>query len=98
MSPKKKKQFKRNGQKPCSGGWKHIASGMDGSGNHPVMLFGLNTFDYPWESTGQRAEVTDPLHNETHSFPVCRLEVNGKKHEFAFGEYCMNICGVYLRG
>lgn len=102
MSPKKKRKQYRQERRPQKeqvrqrSGWVHVESGMSGRCSG-MMCFGVDLNDYPWESTGRTATVKDPLHGEFHTFPVYTVTVNGRKHEFAFGEYCMCIFGLYAR-
>lgn len=84
--------------KQAAPGWVHVASGMSGDSAHETLnCFGVNLYDYQWEKTGRKVTVTDPLHHEQHCFPVYAVVINGKRKEFAFGEYCMCIYGLYAR-
>lgn len=74
--------------KNCAGGWKYTASGK---------LFGTNIYDLKWEDTGRQATVIDPLYGQAHRFTVYTVEVNGKKHEIAYGEFSNSVYGLYTR-
>lgn len=98
MARKQKDPQKRNAwRNQAAPGWVHVVSGISGCREEGVMLFGVNIFAVPWQSTGRKVIVNDPLRGEPHEFPVYIVEVNGKKHEIAYGEYCMNIGGLYAR-
>ncbi|MBO4688053.1 MAG: hypothetical protein J5636_06025 [Clostridiales bacterium] len=82
-------------QEPAStsGKWKFITSGVEGNAD----VFGVNIFDYKWENTGETAEVTDPSYNRKYLFPIYRVEINGKIHEFASGEMSPLVYGFFTR-
>ena len=88
------KQQKKTDQRQPTPGWMHVESGMDGC-EKELMCFGVNLYDYKWESTGQRVLVKDPLHGQIHEFPVTAVTINGQRRLFAFSEYCMCIFGLY---
>lgn len=44
--------------------WEFVKSGIDGN----CELFGVNIFDYEWETTGKRIKVKDPIYNQFHTF------------------------------
>ena len=90
-------QKKPNRQKPRTEHWVHVCSGMDGS-EKVLMCFGVNLHDYKWQHTGRTAKVKDPHYDAYHDFPVYAVDINGKKREFAYGEYCMCIFGLFARG
>ena len=90
-------QKKPNGKKPHAAHWVHVCSGMDGS-EKVLMCFGVNLHDYKWQHTGRTAKVKDPHYDHYHDFPVYSVTVNGKKREFAYGEYCMCIFGLFAHG
>ena len=96
MAHKKKSEYRADRKQHAGSGWAHVMSGMNGS-ESSLMCFGVNLMDYPWEHTGQRATVCDPLHHEFHEFPVYAVRIKGKRREFAYGEYCMCIYGLYAR-
>ena len=72
--------------------WQCEATGVDGN----VTLFGVNIFDYEWESTGERVTVRDPHHSEAHKFDVYTVTIDGQQHRFAAGEFSMCVWGFYL--
>ena len=87
-------QQRKTGPKQPTPGWVHVESGMSGC-EKELMCFGVNLYDYKWEHTGQKVRVKDPLHGEIHTFSVTAVTINGRRRLFAFGEYCMCICGLY---
>lgn len=97
MAKKNQKQSKAYKQRKQPSGWVHVVSGISGCKEDNVMLFGVNIFAVPWESTGQRVTVYDPLRGHPYDFPVYTVEVNGRKHQIAYGEYAMNIGGLYCK-
>ena len=46
--------------------WKYETFGPDGQCN----LFGVNIFDYDWQTTGKRVKVQDPIYHQNHTFEV----------------------------
>ena len=46
--------------------WEYKTFGPDGQ----CKLFGVNIFDYDWESTGRRVKVKDPIYRQDHTFEV----------------------------
>ena len=71
--------------------WQYEKTGIDGN----TTLFGVNIFDYEWESTGKRVKVRDP-HGEEHKFDVYTVTIDGQQHEFAAGEFSACVWGFYL--
>ncbi|MBQ3939693.1 MAG: hypothetical protein II723_01155 [Oscillospiraceae bacterium] len=97
MAHKRRDPEKRNAwRNEAAPGWVHVASGMTGS-EPELRCFGVNLKSYAWENTGRCVQVRDPLHGEFHSFPVYAVVVNGRRREFAYGEYSMCIFGLYAR-
>ncbi|MBO4474160.1 MAG: ribosomal protein L7/L12 [Clostridiales bacterium] len=78
---------------PAGGEWKFVTSGIEGNAD----VFGVNIFDYEWESTGETAEVTDPSFNQKYHFPIYRVKINGKIREFASGELSPLVYGFFTR-
>ncbi|MCD7992726.1 MAG: hypothetical protein LUK37_13510 [Clostridia bacterium] len=72
--------------------WQFEKSGADGN----VQLFGVNIFDYHWETTGKRAAVTDPLYGQEFIFNIYTVVIGGDKKEFAAGEFSNCVWGFYL--
>lgn len=72
--------------------WQHEITGFDGN----CQLFGINIFDYNWETTGEKAEVKDPQYHQSYKFPVYRIAINGTTYEFAAGEFSNCVWGFYL--
>ena len=36
-------------------------------------LFGVNIFDYDWQTTGKRVKVKDPIYHQDHTFEVWQV-------------------------
>lgn len=72
--------------------WRHVRTGVDGN----TTLFGVNIFDYEWESTGKRVTVRDPLHGEEYKFGVYTVTIDGQPYEFAAGEFSACVWSFYL--
>ena len=53
-----------------------------------VELFGVNIFDYKWEDTKEIAKECD--------FPIYKVIIDGKEHEFATKETSNNVWCFYL--
>ncbi|MBF1207025.1 MAG: hypothetical protein HXM08_06960, partial [Fusobacterium periodonticum] len=53
-----------------------------------VELFGVNIFDYKWEDTREIAKECD--------FPIYKVIIDGKEHEFATKETSNNVWCFYL--
>ena len=64
--------------------WQYEKHGIDGE----VELFGVNIFDYKWENTKEIAEGCD--------FPIYKVIIDGKEHEFATREVSNNVWCFYL--
>ena len=52
--------------------WEYETFGPDGQ----CKLFGVNIFDYNWQTTGKRVKVKDPIYHQDHTFEesTCPLE------------------------
>ena len=59
-------------------------------------LFGVNIFDYDWQTTGKRVKVKDPIYHQDHTFEVWQVEINGQIRRFAAGEFSNCVWGFYL--
>ena len=59
--------------------WEYETFGPDGH----CKLFGVNIFDYDWQTTGKRVKVQDPIYHQDHTFDVWQVEINGQIHRFA---------------
>ena len=46
--------------------WEYETFGPDGQ----CELFGVNIFDYDWQTTGKRVKVKDPIYHQDHTFEV----------------------------
>ena len=64
--------------------WQYEKHGIDGE----VELFGVNIFDYKWEDTKEIAKECD--------FPIYKVIIDGKEHEFATKETSNNVWCFYL--
>ena len=72
--------------------WKYETFGPDGQ----CKLFGVNIFDYNWQTTGKRVKVKDPIYHQDHTFEVWQVEIDGQIHRFAAGEFSNCVWGFYL--
>ena len=63
--------------------WEYETFGPDGQ----CKLFGVNIFDYNWQTTGKRVKVKDPIYHQDHTFEVWQVEIDGQIHRFAAGEF-----------
>ena len=72
--------------------WQHETTGVDGN----TILFGVNIFDYEWESTNKSVKVCDPLYGQEYNFSIYTVMINGQEREFAAGEFSNCIWGFYL--
>ena len=68
--------------------WEYETFGPDGQ----CKLFGVNIFDYDWQTTGKRVKVKDPIYHQDHTFEVWQVEIDGQIHRFAAGEFS-KACG-----
>ena len=71
--------------------WEYKTFGPDGQ----CKLFGVNIFDYDWESTGRRVKVKDPIYRQDHTFEVWQVEIDGQLYRFAAGEFS-TACGDFI--
>ena len=71
--------------------WEYETFGPDGQ----CKLFGVNIFDYDWQTTGKRVKVKDPIYHQDHTFEVWQVEIDGQIHRFAAGEFsnCPTVYG-----
>ena len=53
--------------------WEYETFGPDGQ----CKLFGVNIFDYDWQTTGKRVKVQDPIYHQDHTFEVWQVEIDG---------------------
>ena len=51
--------------------WEYETFGPDGQ----CKLFGVNIFDYNWQTTGKRVKVKDPIYHQDHTFEVWQVEI-----------------------
>ena len=72
--------------------WKYETFGPDGQ----CKLFGVNIFDYDWQTTGKRVKVKDPIYHQDHTFEVWQVEIDGQNYRFAAGEFSNCVWGFYL--
>lgn len=72
--------------------WQHEITGVDGN----TILFGVNIFDYKWESTNQSVIVRDPLYGQEYKFSVYKVIINEQEYEFAAGEFSNCVWGFYI--
>ena len=56
--------------------WEYETFGPDGQ----CKLFGVNIFDYNWQTTGKRVKVKDPIYHQDHTFEVWQVEIDGQIH------------------
>jgi hypothetical protein len=73
--------------------WRFIKTGIVGN----CTLFGVNVFNYKWENTGKKVEVSDPLYNQLYVFNVYTIDLGNKKFSFAAGEFSNNVYGFFIR-
>ena len=72
--------------------WEYETYGPDGQ----CKLFGVNIFNYDWQTTGKRVKVQDPIYHQDHTFEVWQVEIDGQIHRFAAGEFSNCVWGFYL--
>ena len=53
--------------------WEYETFGPDGQ----CKLFGVNIFDYHWQTTGRRVKVQDPIYHQEHTFEAGRWRSTG---------------------
>ena len=72
--------------------WEYETFGPDGQ----RRLFGVNIFDYGWQTTGKRVNGKDPIYRQGHTFEVWQVEIGGQTRRFAAGEFSNRVWGFYL--
>lgn len=72
--------------------WQHKITGVDGD----CQLFGVNIFNYKWNSTGNKAKVKDPLYGQDYTFLIYSVIIDEEEHEFAAGEFSNCIWGFFV--
>ena len=73
--------------------WRHAATGPDGN----TELFGVNIFAHPWEDTGKKVSVTDPIDQLNHFASVFRTEINGTEQAFAALEISNGVWCFFVK-
>ena len=73
--------------------WEYETFGPDGQ----CKLFGVNIFDYDWQTTGKRVKIKDPIYHQDHTFEVWQVEIDGQIHRFAAGEFSNCVWGILFR-
>jgi len=73
--------------------WKFIKTGVEGN----CELFGVNIFDYKWENTSQKVNVSDPLYNEKYEMTIYKANIGNKIVTFATGEFSNCVYGFYAK-
>lgn len=51
--------------------WEYFKTGIDGN----CELFGVNIFDYEWESMSERIRVKDPAYGQWHTASVYKVKI-----------------------
>ena len=72
--------------------WEYETFGPDGQ----CKLFGVNIFDYDWQTTGKRVNVKDAFYHLVLRFEVWQVEFDGENFRFAAGEFSNCVWGFYL--
>ena len=72
--------------------WKYETFGPDGQ----CKLFGVNIFDYNWQTTGKRVKSQRPDLSPRPYLEVWQVEIDGQIHRFAAGEFSNCVWGFYL--
>ena len=73
--------------------WEFETAGPDGQ----CKLFGVNIFDYDWQTTWQASKSPRPRSiTRRHTFEVWQVEIDGQIHRFAAGEFSNCVWGFYL--
>lgn len=73
--------------------WKHLDTVPDG---YKFKIKGLNIWDYPWEKTGERVIVKDPLYGRVHNLCVYEIRKGDLTVKFAAGEFSNCMWGIYM--
>ena len=73
--------------------WRHVATGPDGN----TELFGVNIFAHPWEDTGKKVSVTDPIDGLNHFASVFRTEINGTEQAFVALEISNGVWCFFVK-
>lgn len=72
--------------------WQFVKSGIEGR----CELFGVNIFDYDWQTTGKRVQVKEPIYGQDCIFEIWQVKINGRQRRFAAGEFSNCVWGFYL--
>ncbi len=72
--------------------WEFVIVGFEGS----CELFGVNIFDYHWDSTGQTACVQDPAYGQNHTGHVYKVTIGSAEREFLACQFSNGVWGFYL--
>ena len=71
--------------------WEYETFGPDGQ----CKLFGVNIFDYHWQTTGKRVKVQDPAYHQNHTFEVWKVEIDGRSTALRRRVLQLRV-GIYL--
>ncbi|SCZ11220.1 hypothetical protein [Alkaliphilus peptidifermentans] len=73
--------------------WRFVGSTTEDK----FIIDGIDIFKEKWESTGEVADVIDPLYGQPFKFNVWRVENEDEIIIFAAGEFSNNVFGIYCR-
>ena len=71
--------------------WKYETFGPDGQ----CKLFGVNIFDYNWQTTGKRVKVKDPIYHQDHTSRSGRWRLTGRSTALP-PESSPTACGDFI--
>lgn len=65
---------------------------------HNFEINGVNVWGHKWKIVDRSpAKIEDPRYGQSYKFDVCEIDVDGKRIEFAAGEFSNGVWGFYLR-
>jgi len=73
--------------------WKHLDTVPDG---YKFKIKGLNIWEFPWENTGEKILVKDPLYGKDHCLVIWEIHHRELKIRFAAGEFSNCMWGIYI--
>ena len=73
--------------------WKFNTSCIEGE---PVIVDGLNLWEFKWKDTGKRVHIKDPRYGEDHTFNIFEITNESKVLRFAAGEFSNMVWGIYV--
>ena len=74
--------------------WIHKKTIID---SEDYEINGLNIWNFNWEDTGEKINITDPLYGQNYTFSIYKIGNKNISVYFAAGEFSNCIWGIYQK-